>query len=210
LLPGVWEVTSGECARQVDHKKTKGKDGARIKDQGLLPARFTATGHVIHEDEWVELQLAIPDISPRRKGGLRTPFTIFHPAIALLGVTTVYVERIKAPEIKNGVLEIGIDMIEWTDQPKTARTGETPAAKGNGKGGSRAAQYLANSMATPVSQWYGHAVHVGPTPSDEQLAAWNRSGGSVEEYFRIQSTGRPSQSVVSEFENQRGTRAGGQ
>lgn len=200
-MPGVWEITSGECARQVDHKKTKGKDGARIKDMGLLPARFTAVGKIITEKEWIELQAVIPEISPRRKGGLRTPFTIFHPAVALLGVNTIYVERVRVPEVKADILEIQIEMIEWTETPKQARTSTQVQAKG---GGMSPEQRAANAAATPVEQWYGNAIHVGPTPNDDALAAWNRSGGHVDNYWAIMKTGKPSETLTSEMQAARG------
>lgn len=120
-MPGIWEIVSGECARQVDHKKTKGKDGAHIKDLGVLPSRFTARGRMISYADWVRLQEIVPDLNPRSKGGLRKPTTIYHPAVALLGVNTVYVERIRVPTIRTGILEIHLDLIEWTE-PKPTRT----------------------------------------------------------------------------------------
>lgn len=127
-MPGVWEITSGECARQVDHKKTKDKDGARIKDLGLLPPRFSARGRMVTQKDWDALQNLMPDINPRKKGGPKFPLTIFHPAIALLGVNTIYVERIRPPELKDGVLEIQIDMIEFVSEPKATKIVKKPAA----------------------------------------------------------------------------------
>lgn len=130
-MPGIWEITSGECARQVDHKKTKGKDGARIKDLGLLPPRFSARGKMCSHGDWLLLQQVMPDIHPKKKGGIKFPLAIFHPAVALLGVTQIYVERVRAPEIKDGILEIQIDMIEWTAEPKeTKTTNKTSAPSG--------------------------------------------------------------------------------
>lgn len=126
VLPGVWEITSGECARQVDHKKTKDKDGARIKDLGLLPPRFSAKGKMVSPEDWDALQDIIPDINPRKNGGPKFPLSIFHPAIAVLGVTTVYVERIRPPELHDGILEISIDMIEFTE-PKPTKISKKPA-----------------------------------------------------------------------------------
>jgi hypothetical protein len=121
VMPGIWEITSGECARQVDHKKTKDKDGARIHDMGLLPPRLSARGRMVTVEDWEMLQQIMPDIHPKKKGGIKFPLSIFHPAVAVLGVLQVYVERIRPPEIKDGVLEISLDMIEWSDQPKPTK-----------------------------------------------------------------------------------------
>jgi hypothetical protein len=123
----VWEVSSGECSRQVDHKKTKDKDGARIKDLGVLPSRFAARGKIMTPEDWETMQDVLQEINPKKKGGLKTPLHIFHPAIAVLGVFTVYVERVRPPELKNGVAEFTFDMIEWTE-PKATNIGKTPAS----------------------------------------------------------------------------------
>lgn len=127
VMPGVWEITGGECARQVDHKKTKDKDGANIQDLGLLPPRITARGRMVSKKDWDTLQFIMPDINPRKPGGPKFPLTIFHPAVALLGVNTVYVERIRPPELKDGILEIQIDMIEFAE-PKATKIVKKPAA----------------------------------------------------------------------------------
>ena len=127
VMPGIWEITSGECARQVDHKKTKDKDGARIQDMGLLPPRMSARGRMCSVEDWEMLQQIMPDIHPKKKGGLKFPLSIFHPAVALLGVSQVYVERVRPPEIKDGILELAIDMIEWTSDPKATKVKKTSA-----------------------------------------------------------------------------------
>lgn len=128
VMPGVWKISGEGCARQVDHKKTKNKDGARIKDLGVLPARFSARGQMVSADDWAQLQVVLPDINPKKKGGLRFPLAIFHPAVAVLGITTIYVERVRPPEIDDrGILEISIDIIEWTAEPKATKTSKAPA-----------------------------------------------------------------------------------
>lgn len=128
VMPGIWEITSGQCERQVDHKKTKNKDGARIKDLGLLPPRFSARGKLCSREDWTKLQQIMPDIHPKKKGGIKFPLAIFHPAVALLGVAQIYVERVRAPEVRDGILEIQIDMIEWTAEPKATKTSPKASA----------------------------------------------------------------------------------
>ena len=129
VMPGIWEITSGECARQVDHKKTKNKDGARIQDMGLLPPRMSARGRMVSVEDWEMLQQIMPDIHPKHAGGLKFPLSIFHPAVAVLGVSQVYVERVRPPEVKDGVLEFTIDMIEWSDQPKPTKVKKSVETK---------------------------------------------------------------------------------
>lgn len=128
VMPGIWEITSGQCERQVDHKKTRNKDGARIKDLGLLPPRFSARGKLCARTDWAKIQQIMPDIHPKKKGGIKFPLAIFHPAVALLGVTQIYVERVRAPEVRDGILELQIDMIEWTEEPKETKTSKKTSA----------------------------------------------------------------------------------
>jgi len=121
VMPGIWEINGGVCERQVDHKKTKDKDKAVIKDLGLLPPRLQAKGRLYSREDWEALQKIMPDIHPRKAGGPKFPLKIYHPAAAIMGVSTIYVERIRPPEIDNGVLSFSIDMIEWTETPKKPR-----------------------------------------------------------------------------------------
>ena len=126
VMPGVWTITGGECARQVDHKKTKEKDKAHIKDLGLLPPRLQIKGRMAAwlpsgepTGHWEALQRIMPDINPRKAGGPKFPLKIYHPAAAIIGVNMIYVERIRPPEVDvHGILEMQLDVIEWTDQPK--------------------------------------------------------------------------------------------
>lgn len=170
-LPGVWEITSGECARQVDHKKTKNKDGAHIKDLGVLPSRFAARGRMYTRADWQEMQKIIPMINPKKAGGLRFPLTIFHPAISVLGVTTIYIERIRPPEVKDGILEFTFDMIEWTAEPKEAKTSTDVAAKNAAQS---AAQRAAN--AAVGGGFFAGRVHGFSDPSQSAAQQFQRTG----------------------------------
>lgn len=133
VMPGVWAIIGGECARQVDHKKTKEKDKARIKDLGLLPPRLQAKGRMVSRlpngdptGDWEALQRIMPDINPRKAGGPKFPLKIYHPAAALIGVSVIYVERVRPPEVEGGILTLAIDMIEWTESPKKTNVQKKP------------------------------------------------------------------------------------
>lgn len=126
VMPGVWEINGGECVRQIDEKKGKDLDHARIRDMGLKPPRLQARGRLVSREDWEQLQRVLPDMHPRKPGGIKQPLKIYHPAAALLGITTVYVDRIRPPEINNGVLELAIDMIEWSDEPKKTKVRPKP------------------------------------------------------------------------------------
>jgi hypothetical protein len=151
LMPGVWEIVSGECSRQVDHKKTKDKDGAKIRDLGLLPARFTAKGQIVTREDWRALQAMLPIINPRTPGKERSPLTIYHPAITLIGVQIVYVEKLRVPEVKKGILEVQIDLLEWTE-PKAAKVKVVPKSAGKDWAGIVNTQMTNARMPPPSEQ----------------------------------------------------------
>lgn len=118
VLPGVWAVVNGAAELEIDTKKTKGKDRARVKPLGLLPPKIQARGQLISREDWDALQKIMPDLRPRKPGGPQFALKIYHPAAAFMGLTTVIVERVRSPEITNGVCEITLDLIDWTDEPK--------------------------------------------------------------------------------------------
>jgi hypothetical protein len=118
VMPGVWTIVSGAAELEIDSKKTKGKDRARVKPLGLLPPKMQAKGQLVTRADWDALQKIMPDLQPRKPGGPKFALKIYHPAAAIIGVTMVIVERLRSPEINNGICEISIDLIDWTEEPK--------------------------------------------------------------------------------------------
>jgi hypothetical protein len=118
VMPGVWTVTNGVAELQIDSKKSKGNDKARIKPLGLLPPKIQAKGQIVSREDWEALQKIMPDLQPRKPGGPKFALKIYHPAAAIIGLTSVIVERFRAPEINNGVCEITIELVDWTEEPK--------------------------------------------------------------------------------------------
>lgn len=118
VMPGVWTVVNGVAELEVDTKKTKGKDRARVKPLGLLPPKIQAKGRLVTREDWESLQRIMPDLQPRKPGGPKFALKIYHPAAALIGLTMVIVERFRTPEINGGICEVTIDLIDWTEEPK--------------------------------------------------------------------------------------------
>jgi len=123
-LPGVWKVT-GSVSRDVEVKKSKGKDGARTTDHGYVPAKVTMVGRFVSLEAWALMQLLIAELHPPRMGLPRQPLQIRHPATQFLGIDTVYIESIALPELDDGILQLTIEAVEWRPLPKPKV--ETPA-----------------------------------------------------------------------------------
>jgi hypothetical protein len=118
LMPGVWKPTA-TCERDIDKKKSKGKDGARLTDHGYSPAEVRLEGRLVSREEWEELVQHLPMLHPRTSGGKRKPLPVEHPALALMGINHIYVKRIDAPSVESdGTLVVPIDCYEWVVTPK--------------------------------------------------------------------------------------------
>jgi hypothetical protein len=122
-LPGICSV-GGSVKRDVEVKKSKGSDGATIKDNGYRPAPVSITWRIYTEEQWRQAQAFLPQIHPRDKGGERRPVAIGHPAPNFLGVDVVYVKEITFPELTGEKeLSIRISAVEWVEKPKTPKAG---------------------------------------------------------------------------------------
>lgn len=117
LLPGIWTL-EGSAERRIDVKPRKGQDGATLKDEGYQNAQVTLTGRLVNKEDHVALQKSLQEIHPRRKGSVRDPLAIVHPAVTALGISSVYVTSIALPQLENGVLTQVIEVLEYTPQPK--------------------------------------------------------------------------------------------
>jgi hypothetical protein len=126
IWPGVCEISGAGVSRKVDVKKGKGEDGATIKDEGYDLARLSITLTIYSEGDWVQLQRLLPTIHPRRKGGTRTPIEIVNPQCNLLGVSTIYIDKIsipKKPKSGDGLVELEMSAIEWVPDPPPVKGG---------------------------------------------------------------------------------------
>lgn len=126
-----------QVSRSIDAQKKKGDDGANLVDQGYEPAKVKITLRLWLADQWSDLQRLLATIHPRRKGGVRTPLEIVHPATQLVGVRTIYVTAIGNPTpgtgADTGSMTISLDALEWFPEPKVAKS--KPKPKGDPFGG---------------------------------------------------------------------------
>jgi hypothetical protein len=128
VLPGVWRVDF-QAVRNVDVKKSKGSDGGHIRDHGYDPSPITLTGKFIDFADWFTYQKLLPSIHPKTAGGTRAPLSISHPALELMGVKTVYVREITAPQIDDGgICTVVIGCLEY-QKPEPAEQSKTVTKK---------------------------------------------------------------------------------
>lgn len=121
-MPGLALVTGSGIGRQIDVKRSPGRDGARLRDRGYENAEFEIEIRVWEAGQLEDLQRRLEELHPKRRGGTRNPLDVAHPALAILGVTSMYVKRIGMPVIKGGVLSITLSCVEWYQTPRPRPT----------------------------------------------------------------------------------------
>lgn len=126
-LPG---LTTVECerARRIEKKPVKGKDGTKVTDQGDELAPVKIRTEIYTRDQWEEWQALIPALFPKKAGGERLPMEIIHPSANLLGITDIYLEKLRPSGPENQVLIIEIDAFEYQPNPVELTTS---AGRGN-------------------------------------------------------------------------------
>jgi len=134
VFPGIVTI-SGAVERDIEVKKAKGEDGATLKDNGYSPAQVDINLRVKDEEEWMALQMLLPNIHPRTKGGERSPVSLVNPVPNLLGVNSIYIKKIGFPVLLD-TKEVSIDIsgFEWQQQPKKVKKGAGGGASGSGQG----------------------------------------------------------------------------
>ena len=134
ILPGHVTVT-GDVSRKLDVKSAPGSDGARITDKGYEPAKITIKCVMWLAGHKTQLQAALKYLHPRKKGKTRDAYAISHAATELMGIKSVYIEKISLPvpgSIK-GTKEITFTCVEWTQDSKTNVTSSPKKAVSNTK-----------------------------------------------------------------------------
>jgi len=115
-MPGVWNV-SYTLKRDLDIKKSKGTNGARLTDHGYEATEITLTGRMTEQAEWEQLQAMVPKLHPNRPTDPRAPVTIAHPATDFARIGQIYIAQVGSPELDNGILTVRITGFEAVPKP---------------------------------------------------------------------------------------------
>lgn len=120
-LPGICTVVA-EKGRDIDVKKTKGKDGATETDNGMEPGTVKISMWLGNRTHWEQWQAIRQKLDPSQPGALKSPMEIVHPACAERGIRNIIIKKISAgtPTAKGGVTYT-FDCVEWFAQPKPTK-----------------------------------------------------------------------------------------
>ena len=131
--PGLADVSGSGVKHRIDVKKTKGKDGSVLKDNGMDPAKLKINLRIWTAEQWSRFNELLPLIHPKRKGGSREPTELIHPQANLLGIKAIYINQIDFHDLdrSNRIMTVTMSAIEWIPRP-------APVKRGAGTAGGKA------------------------------------------------------------------------
>lgn len=117
-LPGVARVDV-KRGLDIDKKKAKGKDRARLTIQGRRPADVTITVRLLGQESFGAMVDILPRLEPKPDAKPESDcWDIAHPVAAMRGVQSVMIEEIEGPQLVDGILEVKIKCVEFNPPPK--------------------------------------------------------------------------------------------
>ncbi len=162
IYPGIASV-SCPAKRNVDVKKDGKSDGATLQDKGYDPSPVTITLRIVSEEQWDEFQTLLPDVHPRKAGGVRNVLEIVHPKANLLGIFLVYISEI---EIGDPTADAGL-----TITLKAIETKKPVPVKNAGTGSINDAIAYLERKAFELEKTINDALAVGDTNTAKQAKA---------------------------------------
>lgn len=132
-LPGLC-VVEFEIGEDIEVTKSKGKNGARCKDQGRDPCQIDVEVTLGTRQHWEDWQKAFPKLNPRRANAIKEPKEIIYPDLNVAGITKVIVHKIKAgAATAGGGKRYTIRLLEWFPElvEKSAKTNKAKPAVAN-------------------------------------------------------------------------------
>jgi hypothetical protein len=95
-FPGVAQVDADRAYR-CDKKAGAGVDGATLTGFGHEPGEVKVKVRVWTNDHFARLPAVLALLMPLPKKGLPSPVDVYHPALKLLGIHSLYFTKIGAP-----------------------------------------------------------------------------------------------------------------
>lgn len=108
---GKWTI-SGEFGEALDRQKPPTKEGAKIKTKGKDAAEVHFEAEIV-EEEWPDLLRLHADVFYPAAGQEKKPVSVAHPLCAMFNLTTIYVEKIKMPTLRLGVLHYSFKAVQF-------------------------------------------------------------------------------------------------
>lgn len=118
-LPCLGNLPDASVGRKVDAKGKAGSDSVTITDKGqdVNEVKITLTFWLPeHFQTWDEIKDLV---CARRRASERRPLSVYHPALAQLGINSIYTKKVSALKFKSvGMYEVTIEAYEYRDPPR--------------------------------------------------------------------------------------------
>lgn len=116
--PGICEIIGAGSPRKWDERTGYGWSGAWLVYQGIALSHFSIVLTLYTQSDWDDWDTFRPIVARAPIGTRPKAIGVYHPVLAEVGITSLVVEDVKAPQqIGDGEWIISIDCIEWR-QPK--------------------------------------------------------------------------------------------
>jgi len=96
-FPGLAKVKATRKYK-LDQKNTGGADGATLTGLGHMPAEVKVSVRIWEDAHWDALADAIALLIPKPHKGRPAPVDVYHPALKVLGIKSLYFTGVSAPE----------------------------------------------------------------------------------------------------------------
>lgn len=119
-LPGKADVSGHGIDYQMDTKKPSGANGATTSNMGREVGRFEIKLHLWTASQWARFCALLPKLM-RMKNQKLEVVTVVHPAINVLGIDGLMINKIGVPHTGHqpGIIEIDFSCIEFLPPSKT-------------------------------------------------------------------------------------------
>jgi hypothetical protein len=126
------DFPKAEKGRKLDAKSAAGSDGGRIVDKGYDLAKITITLKFWKREHFELWNTVVPELIPR-PGRNRAVVRVRHPALEMLNIEDVVIEKIGSLEHSGkGLYTLKITAIEYHPATTTNAT-QTPGRAANGQ-----------------------------------------------------------------------------
>lgn len=125
------EIDGFEPESKFDEKESQGTNGTGLTYQGYRLPRGTFRISCWTNEGWQFLQLVLSALRPPKGNTPPTAWDVFHPALAAVGITRIFIEKVSPPKWAGQKLTVTISAIEFAPPPKTAKSVTKPLKIGD-------------------------------------------------------------------------------
>lgn len=164
-LPGIATVT-GDVGRKVDTAQAPGNDGGTFTHLGYEPAEVEVKLVLATPEHLEAFTRLAPTIRPRKGEKSPKPVNVYHPALELLGIRSLFLMKIGIPEPGSvkGTYEVKLGFAEFIPEYHRNTRTTTPTTTGGAK-----TPKPKQAPSKPTAQDVRRPSQQGPIPFDPGL-----------------------------------------